>query len=92
MASICQRMNMPRGSSLNICKVCFLHLLTAFYCLTTSCYLMLFIMYHFFLGEAESGLERLHQCAEKELQVYLEAETPLKDFNDFRTKLAGLTR
>lgn len=46
----------------------------------------------FFLGEAESGLERLHQCAEKELQVYLEAETPLKDFNDFRTKLAGLTR
>lgn len=46
----------------------------------------------FFLGDAESGLERLHQCAEKELQVYLEAETPLKDFNDFRTKLAGLTR
>ena len=45
-----------------------------------------------YLGEAESGLERLHQCAEKELQVYLEAESPPKDFNDFRTKLAGLTR
>ncbi|KAG0504028.1 hypothetical protein HPP92_004100 [Vanilla planifolia] len=42
-------------------------------------------------GEAEAGLERLHQCAEKELQVYLEAEAPTKDFNYFRTKLAGLT-
>lgn len=46
----------------------------------------------FYLGEAESGLERLHQCAEKELQIYLDAESPSKDFNDFRTKLAGLTR
>ena len=46
----------------------------------------------FLSGEAESGLERLHQCAEKELQVYLDAESPSKDFNDFRTKLAGLTR
>ena len=43
-------------------------------------------------GDAESGLERLHQCAEKELQVYLNAEGPSKDFNEFRTKLAGLTR
>lgn len=47
-------------------------------------------LYH--AGEAESGLERLHQCAEKELQVYLNAEGPSKDFNEFRTKLAGLTR
>lgn len=46
----------------------------------------------FYTGEAESGLERLHQCAEKELQVYLNVESPSKDFNDFRTKLAGLTR
>ncbi|KHG25604.1 putative E3 ubiquitin-protein ligase ARI8 -like protein [Gossypium arboreum] len=49
---------------------------------------------HFFeylQGEAESGLERLHQCAEKELQVYLNAEEQLKDFNEFRSKLAGLT-
>jgi ariadne-1 len=45
-----------------------------------------------YLGEAESGLERLHQCAEKELQIFLEADSPSKDFNDFRTKLAGLTR
>lgn len=44
------------------------------------------------LGEAEAGLERLHQCAEKELQNYLNSEGPSKDFNDFRTKLAGLTR
>ena len=44
------------------------------------------------LGEAEAGLERLHQCAEKELMNYLNSEGPSKDFNDFRTKLAGLTR
>lgn len=47
--------------------------------------------FEYLQGEAESGLERLHQCTEKELQVYLDAETPMKDFNDFRTKLAGLT-
>jgi len=45
-----------------------------------------------FSGEAESGLERLHQCAEKELQQFLTAEGQSKEFNDFRTKLAGLTR
>jgi ariadne-1 len=43
-------------------------------------------------GEAEAGLERLHQCAEKDLQTFLEGETPTSSFNDFRTKLAGLTR
>uniref|UniRef100_A0A2N9HHA6 RING-type domain-containing protein n=1 Tax=Fagus sylvatica TaxID=28930 RepID=A0A2N9HHA6_FAGSY len=47
--------------------------------------------FEYLQGEAESGLERLHQCAEKELQVYLNAEGPSKDFNEFRTKLAGLT-
>ncbi|XP_051139997.1 probable E3 ubiquitin-protein ligase ARI8 isoform X2 [Andrographis paniculata] len=50
---------------------------------------------HFFeylQGEAESGLERLHQCAEKEFQVYLNSDGPSQDFNEFRTKLAGLTR
>ncbi|KAL4193880.1 hypothetical protein AMTRI_Chr06g179150 [Amborella trichopoda] len=47
--------------------------------------------FEYLQGEAESGLERLHQCAEKELQVYLEAVGPSKDFNEFRTKLAGLT-
>lgn len=44
------------------------------------------------IGEAEAGLERLHQCAEKELQVYLDAVVPMKEFTDFRIKLAGLTR
>lgn len=44
------------------------------------------------LGEAEAGLERLHQCAEKELMNYLNSDGPSNDFNDFRTKLAGLTR
>ncbi|CAH9077407.1 unnamed protein product [Cuscuta europaea] len=47
--------------------------------------------FEYLQGEAESGLERLHQCAEKELQVYLNADGPSKDFNEFRTKLAGLT-
>ncbi|XP_057837830.1 probable E3 ubiquitin-protein ligase ARI8 isoform X2 [Cryptomeria japonica] len=47
--------------------------------------------FEYLQGEAESGLERLHQCAEKELQGYIDGETSVKDFNDFRTKLAGLT-
>lgn len=37
-------------------------------------------------------MERLHQCAEKELQQFLNAGGPMEEFNDFRTKLAGLTR
>ncbi|KAJ8642620.1 hypothetical protein MRB53_004368 [Persea americana] len=50
--------------------------------------------FEYLQGEAESGLERLHQCAEKELQVYLDVDgrsRGSKDFNEFRTKLAGLT-
>ncbi|CDP04163.1 unnamed protein product [Coffea canephora] len=47
--------------------------------------------FEYLQGEAEAGLERLHQCAEKELQGYFEAEGPSKEFNEFRTKLAGLT-
>ncbi|PIN21624.1 putative E3 ubiquitin ligase [Handroanthus impetiginosus] len=47
--------------------------------------------FEYLQGEAESGLERLHQCAEKEFQGYLNCEGPSKDFNEFRTKLAGLT-
>ncbi|KAL5703024.1 RBR-type E3 ubiquitin transferase [Ranunculus cassubicifolius] len=47
--------------------------------------------FEYLQGEAESGLERLHQCAEKDLQVYLNADSPAKDFDEFRTKLAGLT-
>ncbi|XP_043696711.1 probable E3 ubiquitin-protein ligase ARI8 [Telopea speciosissima] len=47
--------------------------------------------FEYLQGEAESGLERLHQCAEKELQVYLSADGPTPGFNEFHTKLAGLT-
>ncbi|KAJ9189220.1 hypothetical protein P3X46_000539 [Hevea brasiliensis] len=47
--------------------------------------------FEYLQGEAESGLERLHQCAEKELQQFLNAEGPSKEFDEFRTKLAGLT-
>ncbi|XP_057460267.1 probable E3 ubiquitin-protein ligase ARI7 [Actinidia eriantha] len=47
--------------------------------------------FEYLQGEAEAGLERLHQCAEKELQNYLTSDAPSNDFNDFRTKLAGLT-
>ncbi|KAL8171883.1 hypothetical protein V2J09_023687 [Rumex salicifolius] len=47
--------------------------------------------FEYLQGEAEAGLERLHQCAEKELSTYLSASEASKDFNDFRTKLAGLT-
>ncbi|KAF7133490.1 hypothetical protein RHSIM_Rhsim09G0029200 [Rhododendron simsii] len=47
--------------------------------------------FEYLQGEAEAGLERLHQCAEKDVQAYLGAEPPPTDFNDFRTKLAGLT-
>lgn len=36
-------------------------------------------------------MERLHQCAEKEFQGYLNSEGPSQEFNEFRTKLAGLT-
>lgn len=36
-------------------------------------------------------MERLHQCAEKELQNYL-GDGASEDFSGFRTKLAGLTR
>ena len=43
-------------------------------------------------GEAEAGLERLHQCAEKELHSYLTEDASQDAFNNFRTKLAGLTR
>ncbi|KAK4748737.1 hypothetical protein SAY87_015323 [Trapa incisa] len=49
------------------------------------------IFFEYLQGEAESGLERLHQCAEKELQPFLEAADPLREFSEFRTKLVGLT-
>ncbi|CAH8308994.1 unnamed protein product [Eruca vesicaria subsp. sativa] len=47
--------------------------------------------FEYLQGEAESGLERLHKCVEKELEVFLNADGPSDDFNHFRTKLTGLT-
>jgi ariadne-1 len=47
--------------------------------------------FEYLQGEAETGLERLHQCAEKDLQMFIEAENSTTSFNDFRSKLAGLT-
>ena len=59
-----------------------------------SCYFHLYFAFQlltfFSTGEAEAGLERLHQCAEKDLQAYLIAVGPSKDFNEFRTNLLVL--
>ncbi|KMT16341.1 hypothetical protein BVRB_3g054880 [Beta vulgaris subsp. vulgaris] len=53
-------------------------------------------LFEYLQGEAEAGLERLHQCAEKELLVFLGNDNGdadiQSDFNTFRPKLAGLTR
>lgn len=48
--------------------------------------------FEYLQGEAEAALERLHQCAEREIQVQFEEESAEEvSFNEFRTKLAGLT-
>ncbi|XP_039062268.1 probable E3 ubiquitin-protein ligase ARI7 [Hibiscus syriacus] len=47
--------------------------------------------FEYLQGEAEAGLERLHRCAEIELHKFVTADDPSSDFNDFRTKLTGLT-
>jgi ariadne-1 len=48
------------------------------------------------IGEAESGLERLHKCAEKDIHAVLpnanNLSPTLKDFIEFRVKLVDLTR
>ncbi|CDP17667.1 unnamed protein product [Coffea canephora] len=49
-------------------------------------------LFEFLQAEAEASLERLHDCAENELLVHLNAEGPSEDFNDFRIKLDCLTR
>ncbi|GMN35393.1 hypothetical protein TIFTF001_005268 [Ficus carica] len=47
--------------------------------------------FEYLQGEAEFSLERLHDCAEKELEKYINAEGSLQDFMDYRLKLAELT-
>ncbi|GMY13851.1 probable E3 ubiquitin-protein ligase ARI8 isoform X1 [Fagus crenata] len=49
--------------------------------------------YGYYLPEPEHAKRQFFEfLQEKELEVYLNAEGPSKDFNEFRTKLAGLTR
>ncbi|KAF5204083.1 E3 ubiquitin-protein ligase arih1 [Thalictrum thalictroides] len=48
--------------------------------------------FEFVQGQAESALERLHHCAEEDMKLYLDAEGPREDFNDFRTNLVSLTK
>ncbi|KAL1200345.1 putative E3 ubiquitin-protein ligase ARI5 [Cardamine amara subsp. amara] len=47
--------------------------------------------FEYLQGEAESGLERLHKCVEKELEEFQHAEGPSEGFHQFRTKLTGFT-
>ncbi|KAH9624714.1 hypothetical protein KSS87_015613 [Heliosperma pusillum] len=57
-------------------------------------------LFEYLQGEAEAGLERLHQCAEKDLSEYLGTEIEIEEtqaqlrenFKSFRPKLIGLTR
>ncbi|KAL9165326.1 hypothetical protein ABFS82_06G164200 [Erythranthe guttata] len=46
-------------------------------------------LFEYMQGDAEAALERLHHCAEKEIQKYVLCPSP--DFNDFRVKLTNLT-
>ncbi|VVB11975.1 unnamed protein product [Arabis nemorensis] len=49
------------------------------------------VFFEYLQGEADSGLERLHHCAEKELEVFYDAKGPSEDFKHFQTKLTDLT-
>ncbi|KAF5177833.1 E3 ubiquitin-protein ligase dbl4, partial [Thalictrum thalictroides] len=46
--------------------------------------------FEYLQGEAESGLERLHQCVEKDLKPLIEGNTQ-DHFNELRNKLSVLT-
>ncbi|XVF57754.1 hypothetical protein PTKIN_Ptkin07bG0007600 [Pterospermum kingtungense] len=48
-------------------------------------------LFEYLQGQAESGLERLHNCAEKEVLPFLK-NPKRKEFFEFRQKLSGLTR
>ncbi|XP_027171774.1 probable E3 ubiquitin-protein ligase ARI8 [Coffea eugenioides] len=48
-------------------------------------------LFEYIQGEAEAALERLHQCAETELQKYFCEGVLQEEFNDFRHKLVNLT-
>ncbi|KAF5468382.1 hypothetical protein F2P56_012537 [Juglans regia] len=49
-------------------------------------------LFEFLQGEAEKGLERLHECAELELNQFLvDYGRPSEGFREFEVKLKGLT-
>lgn len=48
-------------------------------------------LFEYLQGDAESWLEKLHQCAENDLRLFLIADGPSEKFNDFRKKLVELT-
>ncbi|XP_026429271.1 probable E3 ubiquitin-protein ligase ARI8 [Papaver somniferum] len=48
-------------------------------------------LFEYLQGQAESGLESLHQYAEEELQTSLDSETPLGNFKIFREELEKQT-
>ncbi|KAK9989329.1 hypothetical protein SO802_029568 [Lithocarpus litseifolius] len=47
--------------------------------------------FEYLQGEAESNLERLHHCIEKDIHNYLNKERPEEEFKNFRAKLSSLT-
>ncbi|CAI7735601.1 unnamed protein product [Closterium sp. NIES-53] len=49
--------------------------------------------FEYLQGEADTALENLHKMAEKELELYIcdDGDPPPTSFNDFRSRLAGLT-
>ena len=47
--------------------------------------------FEYLQGEAESNLERLHHCIEKDIHKYLNKERPEEEFKNFRSKLSSLT-
>ncbi|KFK31185.1 hypothetical protein AALP_AA6G079600 [Arabis alpina] len=50
-------------------------------------------LFEYSQGEAEAGLERLHHCAELELNHFVsDTEDSPQNFSDFRNKLIGLTK
>ncbi|GMI91221.1 ARABIDOPSIS ARIADNE 8, ARIADNE 8 [Hibiscus trionum] len=48
-------------------------------------------LFEYLQGQAESGLERLHDCAEKVLLPFLQQKRSTMEFIDFRKKLTLLT-
>ncbi|XP_031112366.1 probable E3 ubiquitin-protein ligase ARI8 [Ipomoea triloba] len=48
-------------------------------------------LFEYSQGEAEGVLEKLHHCAEREVEDYLSSAKPSEEFQNFRRKLCNLT-